>query len=192
MFKQQRLKYSHIFCSYCLKENRPIKSLWYCWPSLASSEIKWGFDSDSCKWFQDYLAQRKQCVVLVNSRSTYLTLSKGVSQGSILGPVLFTLYINSVTSNIRNCNAHLYPDDTILFCSADTAHLAIQTLQQAFDQLQYTLSNLKLVLNSKKTKYMLFSKIKDVNDSGLSFTTLTGQSIERVSEYKYLGIWVSG
>ena len=76
-----------------------------------------GFDCNSCKWFQDYLSHRQQCVLLGNERSTFLPLLKGVPQGSILGPVLFSIYINNITSSITNCNAHLYADDTVLYCT---------------------------------------------------------------------------
>lgn len=89
-----------------------------------------GFNSESCKWFQDFLSQRQQWVVLNNNHSNYLTLSKGVPQGSILGPVLFTIYINNIASTITNCNAHLHADDTVLYCSANTALSAIQTLSK--------------------------------------------------------------
>lgn len=152
-----------------------------------------GFDCNTCKWFQDYLSHRQQCVILGNDRSTFLPLSKGVPQGSILGPVLFTIYINNITSSITNCNAHLYADDTVLYCFSNTAHSATQILQQAFDNLQNALCNLKLVLNANKTKYMLFSRardIVDIADNGLHVATINGHSIERVSQYKYLGIWL--
>ena len=76
-------------------------------------------------------------------------------------------------------------------CISNTAHSATETLQQDFDRLQHSLFNLKLVLNADKTKYMIFSRSSNITDDRLHhITTLTGHNIERVFEYKYLGIWL--
>ena len=91
-----------------------------------------------------------------NIRSEYLSVTKGIPQGSVLGPVLFTIYINDIASALENCNAHLYADDTVLSCSADTVQLAVENLQLSFTALQNALVDLKLGLNASKTKFMLF------------------------------------
>uniref|UniRef100_A0A3Q3GUZ1 Reverse transcriptase domain-containing protein n=1 Tax=Labrus bergylta TaxID=56723 RepID=A0A3Q3GUZ1_9LABR len=116
-----------------------------------------GFDNSSLKWFQNYLSNRVQCVTVQSDRSEHLPLSKGVPQGSVLGPVLFTSYINNIASVFTICKAHLYADDTVLYCFAETAHLAMETLQEALHKLQNALLDLKLLLNADKTKYMLFT-----------------------------------
>ena len=97
----------------------------------------------------------------------FLPLSKGVLQGIIVGHVLFTIYINNITSSMTNCNAHLYADDTVLYYCAKTAHEAITILQQAFCKLQDSLFNLKFVLDANKTKFMIFSRARDIADIGL-------------------------
>ena len=73
--------------------------------------------------------------------------------------------------------------------SGDSPAQASAGLQSAFDSLQSSLFDLKLVLNSKKTKWMLFSRSLFVDDS-LSIVTLQGEPIEIVDSYKYLGIWL--
>lgn len=116
-----------------------------------------GFDSESCKWFQEYVSQRQQCVFffLGNYCSMYLTLSKGVQQGSILGHLLTTIYSKSTILHLP-CSVHLHADDTLRCCSANTAHSAIQTLR--LDQLQRAQSILKDLFS--KTKYLLFSRVQ--------------------------------
>uniref|UniRef100_A0A3P9IXQ6 Reverse transcriptase domain-containing protein n=1 Tax=Oryzias latipes TaxID=8090 RepID=A0A3P9IXQ6_ORYLA len=118
-----------------------------------------GLSEHSVGWFANYLSDRTQCVKVQNQKSKFLKVSAGVPQGSILGPLLFTIYINDLDKGIID-NMHLYADDTILYTSALSVELAISKLQSAFNQLQNTFYHLKLVLNSNKTKYMLFSKSK--------------------------------
>lgn len=149
-----------------------------------------GFDSNASNWFKSYLSNRFQCVKAGVAKSDFLPLRKGVPQGSVLGPILFTIFINDIVSSLSSSRVHLYADDTILYCTANTITLAIDSLQQAFNTLQKSLFNLKLVLNPNKTKFMLFSKAKGIKSGAFHLTTLTGCDIEQVPVYKYLGIWI--
>ena len=81
-----------------------------------------------------------------------MTASKGVPQGSVLGPILFTIFINDIVSTMDDCHAHSYADDTVLYCIADSIQLAMEKLQLSFNALQKALINLKLVFNAGKTK----------------------------------------
>ena len=149
-----------------------------------------GLDAGACAWFLDYLSSRRQCIKSSSGNSTFLPVTNGVPQGSVLGPVLFSIYINELVSSLPNCHAHLYADDTILYCSADSPQIATFNLQIAFDSLQTTLSELRLILNSDKTKFMLFTRARNIEFESLLITTADGSPIEKVSEYKYLGIWL--
>ena len=71
----------------------------------------------------------------------------------MLGPILFSIYINNIVNAITGCLIHLYADDAILYCIADTVDDAIGKLQLSFNALQYALIKLKLVINDSKPNY---------------------------------------
>lgn len=66
-------------------------------------------------------------------------MSKGVPQGSILGPLRFTIYINDTASHVSADSVNLYVDETVLLCNAQTESLTIQQLQLVFKNLQRAL-----------------------------------------------------
>ncbi len=148
-----------------------------------------GFSKMSLHWFNNYLTERMQCVSVENFTSTELKINKGVPQGSILAPVLFSLYINDMGQEINTAKINLYADDTIIYTVAQSMNQAIELLQDSFRSLQFSLIKLKLVLNANKTKYMFFTRCR-TKITVPPILTLEGDYIERVNSYKYLGIWL--
>uniref|UniRef100_A0A8C1QAV6 Reverse transcriptase domain-containing protein n=1 Tax=Cyprinus carpio TaxID=7962 RepID=A0A8C1QAV6_CYPCA len=108
-----------------------------------------GLSEHAVGWFNSYLTGRTQRLQVDGLASASLNILKGVPQGSILGPLLFSIYINNLCNNTNNTNYHFYADDTVLYCSGSTLGQAITNLQSAFYILQHNLATLKLVLNSK-------------------------------------------
>ena len=100
-----------------------------------------------------------------------LTISKGVPQGSILGPILFSIYINVVAKAAVNSRIHLYADDTIIYSTGPSLHSAVSTLQQSLTSIQQFFHTLHLLLNSKKNKCIIPSppKIYSADGSELEF-----------------------
>lgn len=150
-----------------------------------------GLSKHTIGWFNNYLSNRTQCVQAEGFISGSLNVTKGVPQWSVLGPLLFTIYINNIDHNVHNVKFHYYADDTVIYSSASTPNQALSQLQFAFDIVQRNLFELKLVLNVDKTKFMLFSKSKPISKNNLlPITTSQGSEIEFVSQYRYLGILI--
>lgn len=149
-----------------------------------------GVGTDACRWFYDYLKDRTQAVMVDGVKSDSLQLLKGVPQGSIIGPLLFSLYINNIGDDVRYCKFHLYADDTVMYSIAPTADQALMQLESDFRILQGSLLQLKLVLNAKKTNVMFFSRSKLSVRNTFVITSLDGTQIKQVSAYKYLGVWL--
>ena len=78
----------------------------------------------SLLWFQNYLTDRKQRVVVGDDESQWAEIHAGVPQGSILGPILFSIFINDLPSLLTRSNVMLYADNTTIYCSdADVSRL---------------------------------------------------------------------
>ncbi len=139
-------------------------------------------------WFQNYLRERTQCVQFQNAISEHLSVTCGVPQGSILGPLLFIVYINDLSNVVTQCKVVLYADDTILMYSS-------QDLAEIKQCLEYDLNNAsdwfhknKLNLNISKCKWMLFGTQKRLRKTANIDITINGDQLEKVNAYKYLGL----
>ena len=118
---------------------------------LISKLERFGFVDNSIAWFTIYLSNRAQVVSLATNLPSPLAVEIGVPQGSILGPVLFTLYINDLPSCINFSNVIMYADDTIFFSSAQLMEEELK-LNMELTSLSEWLCGNKLLLNLKKTE----------------------------------------
>jgi Reverse transcriptase (RNA-dependent DNA polymerase) len=140
------------------------------------------------KWFTSYLKDRSQYVVYNKVCSSLKPITYGVPQGSILGPMLFILFIN----DIANCSHLLYPilfaDDTNLLLSDVDCNSLIAKLNPELIKLSSWFCANKLTLNVTKTNYMLFG-VKRTHNVGINFkVVIDGKIIDRVSTVKFLGV----
>ena len=108
-----------------------------------------------------------------------LAVSMGVPQGSILGPTLFSVYINDVALAVGDSQIHLYADDTILYTSGPSLDTVLTNLQTSFNAIQLSSCGLQLLLNASKTKCMLFNR--SLPTLPTSITTLDGSHLEYVA-----------
>ena len=145
----------------------------------------YGIHNTSLNWFRSYLLNRKQYVDFDNFNSDTCLISTGVPQGSILGPLLFNIYINDIVNITKKCHIIQYADDTSLIYPMNDKN-ARQSLEMELEYLFEWLTLNKLSLNISKTKYMLFStRQKNVT---YPIVTLNKQIIENVSEFNFLGV----
>uniref|UniRef100_A0AAZ3NRP2 Reverse transcriptase domain-containing protein n=1 Tax=Oncorhynchus tshawytscha TaxID=74940 RepID=A0AAZ3NRP2_ONCTS len=149
-----------------------------------------GFSNDCLAWFTNYFSDRVQCVKSEGLLSGPLAVSMGVPQGSILGPTLFSVYINEVALAAGESLIHLYADDTILYTSGPSLDTVLTTLQASFNAIQLSFRGLQLLLNRSKTKCMLFNRSLPAPTRLSNITTLDGSDLEYVDNYKYLGVWL--
>jgi hypothetical protein len=117
---------------------------------------KVGVGGNLLQWFGDYLRGRKQRVVLNGQKSTYSEIKAGVPQGSVLGPLLFLVYINDIVEKIQG-NIKLFADDTVLYVDIDRVELAEEILQQDLQKLKEWSDQWLVKFNSAKTVQMRVS-----------------------------------
>ena len=156
---------------------------------LISKLERFGFVDNSIAWFTNYLSNRFQVVSLGNNLSSPLAVENGVPQGSILGPVLFSLYINDLPSCINFSNVIMYADDTVIFFSSAQLMEAEFKLNMELTSLSEWLCGNKLLLNLKKAEFMVFGTQQRLYRQGIEGIdiALGGESVKR-DAFKYLGV----
>ena len=139
-------------------------------------------------WFKSYLSNRKQYVKMDNYQSQMNYIQCGVPQGSILGPLLFILYINDICHVSNILQFILFADDTSVYLS----HENLQTLQLTFNTELVALTEWfntnRLILNVNKTNFMIFSN-KKCNFDNITLT-MNNTSVSHVSTLKFLGVTI--
>ena len=149
----------------------------------------YGVRGIALEWFRDYLNSRKQCVSFNNVFSGFKEITCGVPQGSILGPLLFILYVNDITNCSKLLKFILFADDTNLFYSHKNMEDFIATTNQELGHLSDWFKANKLSLNAGKTNFMLFGR-KGQSVKNELYITIDGNKIERVDHVKFLGVHI--
>jgi hypothetical protein len=145
------------------------------------------FDSLSIAWFRSYLANRKQIVDISNKFSSPMDITCGVPQGSILGPLLFIIYVNDMAA-AANCQVLLYADDsTSIVPGKDPKQIEI-TLSKELENIQEWLIDNKLSLHLGKTESILFGSKRKLSKASQLKIECYGHSLESKKSVKYLGI----
>ena len=148
----------------------------------------YGIREKSLKWFENYLTTRLQSVKHNQDISSNLAIGHGVPQGSILGPILFVIYINDLPQCLTKSSIGMYADDTVIYFSATSPGLIKQVLQNDLNYVEQWLQESKLVLNQSKTKWMLFGTRQKLEHSSDIEIQFHGRNIEGVSSFCYLGV----
>ena len=146
----------------------------------------YGFRGIVNDWFASYLTNHTQYVKINGLKSVKLSNNIGVPQGSVLGPLLFLIFINDIFNCLKSSKMILYADDASFNNSHESLNELYETVNCELDLLyNWTLVN-KLVINVKKTNYMLFS-LKNISEYSNTIL-LNNKAIIKVSTFKLLGI----
>mgnify|MGYP001796102237 CR=1 FL=1 len=134
-------------------------------------------------WFTNYLYNRTQKVIVEGESSDYIKVTSGVPQGTVLGPLLFLLYINDLPDSVR-CKIGLFADDSIVY-SKITSINDCQLLQDDLDALTLWSKVWDMEFNTDKCKILSVTNKKNIINYNYKMENV---SLKSVTEEKYLGV----
>ena len=132
----------------------------------------YGIRGTANAWLNNYLTNRNQYVIADDHSSGMRLITCGVPQGSVLGPVLFLLYVNDICNVSNLLKFVLFADDTNIFCSSASLHYLQDTINIELDKLCVWFSVNRLSLHFGKTNYMLFRSRTPDNELALKIKQL--------------------
>jgi len=146
-----------------------------------------GVSGSILSWFESYLSDRQQFVKINESVSGKKIISHGVPQGSILGPILFFIYVNDIMELKLNSTVYLFADDTALVCSADNYMHLQYFLSEDLQKLSKWMYENRLTMNWDKSSFMLFG-----NDEYpvLQSIEVGNSRLNRAKSVKYLDLHI--
>ena len=155
---------------------------------LLKMSSKFGIGGVTLRWFESYLTDRFQRVVINGVESDWVRVTSGVPQGSILGPGLFLIYINDLPVAIKNSKSSLFADDSKLFRRISSIIDCI-LLQNDLNTLFEWCTTWKIYLNIKKCYFIAFTNKRK---NKVNFIYYLGDSqLSSVSVIKDLGVYLS-
>lgn len=150
-----------------------------------------GFKGKTIEMFKSYLLNRKQFVMIGEHNSSEKTIKTGVPQGSILGPILFIIFVNDLFDCSFHGSLQLYADDATLTYGESTYEILKEKMIQDILKFNTWMTNNKLSLNFKKTNFIIYHlKNSDVRNI-FNEVCFDNHKIDRVNKTKYLGMIIN-
>ena len=150
----------------------------------------YGIRGVAFEWFRSYLSERYQYVMFRDQLSSKLPTTCGVPQGSILGPLLFLLYINDFPTICNSAKAILFADDTNIIFSDENIINLINKANTQLDIVTSWFNQNKLSLNIDKTKYIIFPPNKYINHDHSQDIFINNKVLQSVTYIKFLGVYI--
>ena len=159
---------------------------------ILCSKLKiYGFDKNSIALFKSYLHGRTQQVQIGNTKSDQLPINFGVPQGSILGPLLFIIYINDLPLYIKNCQTDMYADDSTIHTSGSNIKELQVKIQQDLNCVEQWCHENNMFINSNKTKCMIIGTRQKLSSQENELClTISSNKLQNSTCEKLLGIKV--
>jgi hypothetical protein len=128
----------------------------------------YGIQGKLIKWFENYLFKRRQKVINKNSWSSFEPVSAGVPQGSVLGPLMFLIYINDIGEKLISLS-RLFADDTSLGYSSQSVDQIKTVINHDLLELNAWSSKWLMSFNPEKTEILFFSNTGNIDNIKFSF-----------------------
>jgi hypothetical protein len=156
---------------------------------LHKMKTQFGLTSIELGWFESYLMNREQVCNINGQSSSPKKIITGVPQGSILGPLLFLLYINDLPECLSKTTPRLYADDTQIFASSTVYADLIEKLNSDLNQISKWLAINKLQHHPTKTKVMIIGSAQNLKEKVRdSPVMLNGKTIPSTDSFECLGV----
>ena len=152
-----------------------------------------GINGSAYRWFESYLQNREVTVVVSQSKSETRKLTKGVPQGSVLGPTLFTIYTIELSWILKKHNVtfKLYADDTQFYFSITTIQSTTSKIEEVMTDIKNWMVKKRLKLNDDKTECMLFGTEHALkNYEQFQHIMIGASNIKTVPVVRNLGIYI--
>lgn len=147
---------------------------------------RYGIAGNVLKWFSSYLEERTQVTLFNGVLSPEVAVDLGVPQGSVLGPLLFILYMNDIKKALQRSEVNMFADDTVIYVTGSCREECCEILNAELNVFADWLKRKKLKLNVSKTKCMLITNQRRDDTDGTVY--IDGEVVERVDVIKYLGV----
>jgi hypothetical protein len=177
------LENGHEICMVFLDVSKAFDRVWHSGLLLKLRCL--GIDGTLFDWLCNYLTNRKIRAVINGQTSDWFNTNAGVPQGSILGPLLFLVFINDITNGIES-DIHLFADDTSLMDIIEDHQLSYAKINRDLNRLSTWAKTWLVTFNANKTVYLQVSR--KLNPAPKPILKLNGTQIKEVATHKHLGL----
>ena len=144
-----------------------------------------GIRGSLLEWFTSYLSDRRQCVVIKGKKSDIKPVTAGVPQGSVLGPLLFLIYINDITHNITS-TIKLFADDTSMSLAINNPDTRSHILNTDLQKIEQWAKTWKVTFNAEKTELLTIKRDNFPNN----ILTFENANLVDLEYHKHLGVFL--
>ena len=156
---------------------------------LLTKLYKYGIQNTELMWFKSYLADRKQVLYCNGASSTELGVNIGVPQGTVLGPILFLLYVNDLSNAVKNASINIYADDVVIYSSHENVDILKNQMQDTMNDVFKWYNENRLALSIEKCNTLVVHHNPSEPPPDI---ILTRNEIPlcQVKDVKYLGLTI--